>query len=211
MVLIPEFRITYFLIGAILFLTMKIFEKFKWFGAKELPQKDSLLIIYLMVGDAFIWVVADQIIYFISLPASCVGIIFNQLLSTILLSISAIIFCSNAFINPSKNFLISVIIGGASAIILTFVFIQTLPGIIFEGYGSVIWGFLAHFIGLIIGIIVYIILYFINKNGLKELWTAKKYWNIVNHYGLLIPLLILTIVESVLGLHFLSLLTIFFY
>ncbi|MHA1270367.1 MAG: hypothetical protein ACTSPY_11310 [Candidatus Helarchaeota archaeon] len=211
MQLIPEFRIAYFLVGAVIFMGMKVFEKLKFFGAQELPRKDSLMVFYFMLGGAFMWIIVIQMMYFISLPPQQFGIILDQLLSWILLVISAVIFFSNALISPSKNFLISIIVGSIVAVVLTIVVVLFGPIIIVEGYSVIIWGFITHTIGLIVGIIVYIILYYTYKEGLTELWTAKGYWKVINHYWLLIPVWILLIIEMVLSLRFLSLLTIFFY
>jgi len=204
-----EFRIGYFLVGAFLFMSMRLIEKLKWFGGNSLPRKDPLMIIYLMVGTAFVYILIAQIIYFTSLEPYQYGIILNQILGVILLSISAILFISNSFIYPSKNFLISIIVGGIISIILTITFVNYVPIVIIEGYSILIWGFIAHIIGLVVGSMIYIILYYKYKEGLKELWKAEKYWKIINSYYLLIPLFIIIIIEMVLSFRLLSILTIF--
>ncbi|MHA1229331.1 MAG: hypothetical protein ACTSRP_07895 [Candidatus Helarchaeota archaeon] len=204
-----EFRIGYFLIGAVVFVGMRVFEKLKFFGGNELPNKDTLMIVYLMIASAFTWVLASQIIYLIDIATISSGLILNEIMGIILLSISAFLFYSNSFIYPSKNFLISVIIGGVVATVLTFIFISTGSEILIEGYSKLIWGFIAHLIGLVVGLIIYIILYYTYKQGLNNLWEAKSFWKIINNYWLLIPLWVLLIIESILSLRNLSLLTLF--
>ncbi|MHA1649812.1 MAG: hypothetical protein ACTSYB_06440 [Candidatus Helarchaeota archaeon] len=205
-----EIQAGYFLLGVLLFSIFRLAETTKMFGARDgLPRKDGWLVFEYILGGVYLLCSINMIGYIVILPPELRLLAVYKIIPLVLFSIATILFGSIAFIAPSKNFLISLIIGTISTIVAALVIMGGFGGIIQGGdYAFLMNGLICVVIGVVSGVLCYIILWKMRKD-LSPLWKAKQFWNKLNNRIFLLIFIIITGIEAVLQLQYESLLTIF--
>ncbi len=204
-----EIHSGYFLIGVLIFTIYRLAETTKTLGGGDLPRKDASMIFELILGGVWLLVIINHIIYLATLPSGLIFLAIYEIIPLIIFSISAILFVSNAFIAPSKNFLVSLVIG-TSVIFITFV-LFLLNGVMEGWYIELLINCVfCVLIGLGAGLLCYGILWKKNLSGNEPLWGAKSFWHAINNRKFLFLFILIIGIEAYLQLQMESILTIFF-
>lgn len=203
-----EIQSGYFLIGMLVFTIYYLAETTKPLGGGDLPRKDGSMIFELMLGGVWVLVSIHLIVYIATLPSGLSLLAVYKIIPLILFIISAIFFIGKSFIAPSKNFLVSLVIG-ASVIFLSFI-LFVLNGLMQGGYIELlINSIICALIGVGAALLCYGILWKINSSGNETLWEAKSFWNIIKNRKFLIIFIIIIGIEAYLQLQMESILSIF--
>ncbi|MHA1265302.1 MAG: hypothetical protein ACTSRS_08730 [Candidatus Helarchaeota archaeon] len=203
-----EIHTGYFLIGVLLFSVYRLAETTKALGGGDLPRKDVSFVFELILGGVWIFVIINQISYMASLPPALGLLAVQKILPLAIFILAVIIFGGKAFITPSKNFLISLVI---AVVVIILVYFTLFSQTIMEGsdYALFFNGALCALYGVSGGLVAYALLWKLYPEGTHALWTAQKFWNIINNRKFLLLFIILCGIEAFLQLQMQSLLTIF--
>ena len=203
-------HVGYFLLGVLIFSIFRLAEMTKPLGGGEIPRKDGSIIFEFALGGAWLLAAINVIINMSTVQPGLERYILSWILPLVILLFSAVLFGCIAFMAPTKNFLLALLIGTIVAIVmgilLNFIFELV---ILLEGYELFINSIVAVLIGVGIGLICYAILWKKNPSGNETLWEAKKFWRTINNKKFLIIFIIIVAVEAYLQMQLNSLLTIF--
>jgi len=206
-----EVHTGYFLIGVLIFTIYHLAETTKPLGGGDLPRKDASMIFELLLGGVWVLVIINTLIYIVTLPSELSLLAAYKILPLGILIISAVIFGSKAFIAPSKNFLISLLIG-AFVIFFSAYFLLYVTNVIMQGglLELLINSLYCVLIGLGAGLFCYGILWKINSSGKEILWNAQSLWKVIKNRKFLIIFIVIIGIESYFQLQMESILVIFF-
>ena len=184
-------NLCYFLVGVFVFLIMKFIVSFDYFAKEDLPTHKIAQVWHFGFGILCILVGINGIFAMIQIKGAVGVLDYRHILPTIMLFLSAVIFLSDSFKNPSKNYLVAV---GIGVIISCVGFFITLilgwigPENVFGTHITYInYILLIPFIAAAgAGILVSIVLYYRYFKRKKEawndpLWDKSNLWSIINN------------------------------
>jgi len=188
-----------------LLLIFRDVEKLRWLGGKKderVPLKDGTFWFYLWGSNSILFIIVNQMMFLIitiSKEPNLSLVYMNQYFGIVILFISCFIFLMKGFINPSFNFLASVLISTAI----------TLIALIFskDGYDF----FIVPLYGFIGGIVIHQILKWKYKSGNRILWEIPGIWKIINNRWFLLGFTILFAIEMYFQLYQMSITTVWFF
>ncbi|MHA1376910.1 MAG: hypothetical protein ACTSRG_00885 [Candidatus Helarchaeota archaeon] len=197
-----ELNITYFMMGTIIFLTIKLaIVLFDW---ESPPSRGVWMVIDLFFGAIFLMAGLNGIFNYTVIKS----------LPIIFVLFTALIYISRSLIEPNKNFLIVFFICICSFFGLFYLcfIILTSPSLIMENIGlnEVFAVGIGLGISLAIGIGLSILFKKKWPKRQETLWHARKFWEIINNKTLLIVVLILMSIEAIFQLRSQSLILYFF-
>ncbi|MHA1130882.1 MAG: hypothetical protein ACTSQQ_08735 [Candidatus Helarchaeota archaeon] len=206
-----ELHAGYFLAGVLIFTVYRLAETIKVLGGGEdLPRKNGSMIFEFILGGVWAICAANLLIYMISLPLGLGLLALVKILPFCIFVFSAILFASNALINPSKNFLLAILTGTIVTFIAGYFILFVFNGIAAPGdFSLILNSMIAVLIGVCAGLLCYILLSKINSNGNQPLWAAEKLWKIFTNRKFLIIYIIFIGIETYFQIQGESLLTIF--
>ncbi len=194
----------FFLIGTLL-LFFRGLEKLKFLGGdkeKEFPNEDGFFWFTFIFCQLFIYVIVRQVIFLIDLTASDPGMLIiysNQFFGLAILSFLTLVLLIKGLINPSLNFILSLI----SCVIISIIF-WDLNILRYSMYTSPI-------VGILGGIVIHVVLRSLNKNGNKQSWEIPQVWRKVNNKYFLLIFSVIFLVETMLQIQLMSITTFWLY
>lgn len=163
---------------------------------------------YYIIGVIFYMFVIEDIVFKfvftrgLAIPSD----LLLELIPDLLILIIGFIFISEAFIEPTKNSLISLTIISAICFPLSFFLFHSRLFVGLFSYSYVIGPLLALAIGIILGYLLHRILKEKASKFNDVLWSARPFWKIANNTWFLGILLLLAITETLFQLSGLTML-----
>ncbi|MHA1385385.1 MAG: hypothetical protein ACTSR3_16655 [Candidatus Helarchaeota archaeon] len=197
-----ELNVTYFMMGTIIFLTVKTVNVF--FDWENPPTRGVWMVVDLFFGAIFLMAGLNGMFnYTIAKSLPIIFVLFT-----------ALVLISRSLIEPNTNFLIILFICTCSYFGFSYLFfiILTSPSLIMENIGSN--GFIAVGTSLGISLAIGIGLFILFKKKWPErqetLWQATKFWECINNKSLLVAVLLLMAIEAAFQLRSQSIIFYFF-
>lgn len=194
-----DYRIAYWLLGAILFFIPRFVNSFDFWGLqkKTTPKIDWPMFFYYIIGGVFVmFTVGDMIsLLMYTTPQAIFSNLLLELVPDILLLIVGFIFISDAFIEPTKNSLITLLIVTVVSLPVAFILFHN-PFIADLFLYSYIIG---PVVGIVVGMIIGVFLHWILNNKATS-WNHPVYnieglWKVTNNTWILGILMVVCVVE----------------
>ncbi|MHA1145676.1 MAG: hypothetical protein ACTSRW_13125 [Candidatus Helarchaeota archaeon] len=198
-----DYKIAYFLLGALIFLVPKFAASITDTGEyhKDIPTNPFTIFFYFMMGFTFYWFAIGDLVTLLSYPSipSALSMLSLEIIPTLLIFIIAFIFISDSLIQPTGNLLLTIAIVTPIWFIISFFIFHS-----YKLFGYLPYSFLLAAVIIIVLLIVGVTLgNFLNiflQNRLEKmnepLWTAKPLWRITNNSYFLGALLIIGSIET---------------
>jgi hypothetical protein len=181
----------YFLVGVFVFLIMKFIVSFDYFAKENLPTHKIAKVWHFIFGILCILVGVNGIFAMVQIKAAVGVFDYRHVLPTIMLFLSAVIFLSDSFKNPSKNYLVALGIGVIISIVgffITLILVWLGPENVFGthityiNYLLLIPFIAASSIGMLVGLLLYYRYFKRRREAWNEsLWDKSRIWSILNN------------------------------
>ncbi|MBD3228074.1 MAG: hypothetical protein GF329_07780 [Candidatus Lokiarchaeota archaeon] len=210
----------YFLYGVFIFLSLKFIDRFEYFEKANLFLRKVSRAWNFIFGMGIILVSINGIFSIIEVYSMTSVIDYRNILPTILMLISSIIFLSDSFKKPTANYLISLGMGFAIAfigflisLIISLIGPENIFGhhILFINYILLIPVLLSILIGIAVALAVYYL--YLKKKTIKWnniLWDISGCWKVINNQFFLLIICIIVFFEIFFQFHSTSIISLFF-
>lgn len=199
-----EINLPYFLFGMVGLMIFRLIDEMKMFNPDFEAPKGIQKVFYFILGMVFLLCAIN-------------GILFQWKLKTILpivfLIIGSALSVSDSITKPSKNYLISILLGVLIAGVLIspfYDYFQDLRTYINIYYFGLLGIGIAIVIAMGVGLVSYVLLYYKYKDGLDEIWDGTRFWRIFNNRIFVLILWIIMVIELFLQLRNSSLISFLF-
>ncbi|MHA1145595.1 MAG: hypothetical protein ACTSRW_12720 [Candidatus Helarchaeota archaeon] len=193
-----DYRAWYFLIGTLLFLVPRFMNSISVFGLEpnETPRNNTSTFMYFIVGAIFyMFMIEDLITAFLYTGSAAASAILLEIVPVVLIFLIGFVFSSEAFVKPTKNTLITLLIISVIGLPLSFLlFHNTFIDNLFS-YSYVLGPVIAIVIAAAGGYGIHRILRKKLPDFNQDLWSVNSLWKITNNPYLLGTIIIVSLLE----------------